>query len=144
MAIPQVISGPLGVQHMKPCNSSPDVVLHAAYLNDDFVQYRLQDLILNSHLPSLTIFVMFVLRLLILCLFFCIALAQSRSASFAYPPTPGGSTPLLTINVIDTIVVEWTSNFQPAYLWLFCDVPTTDSPTIVKCRPCLFPLRSLY
>ncbi|KAH3947237.1 hypothetical protein HBI56_138090 [Parastagonospora nodorum] len=45
------------------------------------------------------------------------ALAQSSSASFAYPRT---TTPLLTINFVDTIVVEWTSNFQEACLWLFC------------------------
>jgi hypothetical protein len=50
-------------------------------------------------------------------LFATTALAQSSSASFAYPRT---TTPLLTINHVDTVVVEWTSNFQEAYLWLFC------------------------
>jgi hypothetical protein len=42
--------------------------------------------------------------------------AQTPSASFSYPE-PSSNLP---INIIDTIVVQWQSNFQNAWLWLWC------------------------
>jgi hypothetical protein len=64
---------------------------------------------------------------------------QSSSASFQYPR----ATESLTVNVVDTIVVEWKSNFpQNAFLYLWCDNGVPGAPNNRKCKPCL-PISSL-
>jgi hypothetical protein len=66
---------------------------------------------------------------------------QSSSASFQYPRT----TETLVVNVIDTIVVEWQSNFaQSAFLYLWCDNGVPGAPNNRKCKPCLDPTRARY
>jgi hypothetical protein len=47
------------------------------------------------------------------------AQAATSSVSWTYPQDL-----VLTINVIDTIVVQWISNFDQAWLWLFCEFGT--------------------
>jgi hypothetical protein len=42
-------------------------------------------------------------------------LAQTSSASWLYPVPPG-----LIINYIDTIVLQWDSNYATAYLRMWC------------------------
>ncbi|KAF9695982.1 hypothetical protein EKO04_006043 [Ascochyta lentis] len=46
---------------------------------------------------------------------------QSPSASFAYPPAESTGKPRLTINVLDTVDVEWDSNYGQTWLYLWCD-----------------------
>jgi hypothetical protein len=55
----------------------------------------------------------------------------SLSASFTYPPT----SPVLAINVLDSIDVEWSSNFPEAWLYLWCDEhrPSDDSTITYEC-----------
>jgi hypothetical protein len=71
---------------------------------------------------------------LTLASFFGDTLAQSSTASFAFPIKPTGTVKALTIDVVDTVVLEWTSNFQDAWLWLFCDTGTPGSPSVKKCE----------
>jgi hypothetical protein len=66
---------------------------------------------------------------------------QSSSASLQYPRT----TETLVVNVVDTIVVEWQSNFaQNAFLYLWCDNGVPGAPNNRKCKPCLDPTRARY
>jgi hypothetical protein len=55
----------------------------------------------------------------------------SLSASFTYPPT----SPVLAVNVLDSIDVEWSSNFPEAWLYLWCDEhrPSDDSTITYEC-----------
>jgi hypothetical protein len=55
----------------------------------------------------------------------------SLSASFTYPPT----SPVLAINVLDSIDVEWSSDFPEAWLYLWCDEhrPSDDSTITYEC-----------
>jgi hypothetical protein len=46
---------------------------------------------------------------------------QSPSVSFAYPPAESTGNPRLTINVLDTVDVEWNSNYGQTWLVLWCD-----------------------
>lgn len=46
---------------------------------------------------------------------------QSPSVSFAYPPAESTGKPRLTINVLDTVDVEWASNYGQTWLYLWCD-----------------------
>ena len=46
---------------------------------------------------------------------------QSPSVSFAYPPAESTGEPRLTINVLDTVDVEWVSNYGQTWLYLWCD-----------------------
>lgn len=48
-------------------------------------------------------------------------LTQSPSVSFAYPPADSTSIPRLTINVLDTVDIEWNSNYGQTWLTLWCD-----------------------
>ncbi|KAH7084283.1 hypothetical protein FB567DRAFT_593754 [Paraphoma chrysanthemicola] len=50
--------------------------------------------------------------------------AQSSSVSFIYPPKPTPTTSRLIVDVVDTIAVQWRSNFQDASLWVYCDEST--------------------
>jgi hypothetical protein len=54
--------------------------------------------------------------------------AQTSSAAFAYPISPQGTTPRLIVNYVDTIIVEWTSDFQAAWLYLYCVNYNPDDP----------------
>lgn len=47
--------------------------------------------------------------------------AQSPSVSFAYPPAESTGKPRLTINVLDTVDIEWNSNYGQTWLYLWCD-----------------------
>ena len=49
------------------------------------------------------------------------ASTQSPSVSFAYPPAESTGKPRLTINVLDTVNVEWNSNYGQTWLYLWCD-----------------------
>ncbi|KAF2821198.1 hypothetical protein CC86DRAFT_110373 [Ophiobolus disseminans] len=69
--------------------------------------------------------------LVALACLFSVAVAQPSTVSFAYPPQVTGTTPLLIINVVDTITFQWTSNYQKAYLWVFCDEGTPGGPNKV-------------
>ena len=60
--------------------------------------------------------------ILFVCIVRCIAAqattTKTSSMSFLYPlPTPA---PLLTVNVYDTVVVEWESNYDATWLVLYC------------------------
>jgi hypothetical protein len=59
----------------------------------------------------------------------------SLSASFTYPPT----SPVLGINVLDSIDVEWSSNFAEAWLYLWCDEhrPSDDGTLTYECTTLL-------
>lgn len=61
--------------------------------------------------------------------------AQVSTASFAYPPPGTGTTPQLIINVVDTITFQWTSNFNSAFLWVFCD----EGKGPLLCKLCVKP-----
>jgi hypothetical protein len=74
------------------------------------------------------------LKYLTLASLFSNTVAQSSSASFAFPVKPTGTIKLLDVDVADTVVLEWTSNFQDAWLWLFCDTGTPGSPSVKKCK----------
>ena len=68
----------------------------------------------------------FVAQILVLFSLTMSALAQSASSpspsvSFAYPPAESTGNPRLTINVLDTVDVEWTSNYGQTWLYLWCD-----------------------
>lgn len=65
---------------------------------------------------------------------FSIAAAQSSTVSFAYPAEPTGTTPMLIMNVVDTVVVQWKSNFKKAWLRLYCDVGTAGKPQVYQCK----------
>ncbi|KAH6615005.1 hypothetical protein C7974DRAFT_379896 [Boeremia exigua] len=60
-------------------------------------------------------------RILALLRLAAFATAQTPSASFAYPPAESTDTPRLTINVLDTVKVEWVSNYAQTWLYLWCD-----------------------
>jgi hypothetical protein len=55
--------------------------------------------------------------------------AQSSSISFAYPPAQ----PSLTINVVDTVSVQWTSNYENTFLYFFCPNGTESD---IECESC--------
>jgi hypothetical protein len=94
---------------------------------------------------------MSIFRVLSFCYLICIAFAQvevqtsvitatpvtplqSSSASFQYPRT----TETLVINVVDTVVVQWESNFvQNAFLYLWCDIGVPGAPNYTICKLCL-------
>ena len=46
---------------------------------------------------------------------------QSPSVSFAYPPAESTGSPRLTINILDTVDIEWASNYGQTWLTLWCD-----------------------
>ncbi|OAL46860.1 hypothetical protein IQ07DRAFT_602934 [Pyrenochaeta sp. DS3sAY3a] len=57
-----------------------------------------------------------------------VAAQIASSAVFAYPIAPEGTTPRLIVNYVDTIIVEWTSDFQAAWLYLYCVNYNPDDP----------------
>ena len=62
---------------------------------------------------------------------------QSPSVSFAYPPAESTGNPRLTINVLDTVDVEWNSNYGQTWLVLWCDEykPEDDGKMVTyKCE----------
>ncbi|KAH8725669.1 hypothetical protein GQ44DRAFT_796827 [Phaeosphaeriaceae sp. PMI808] len=69
-----------------------------------------------------------VIAFLELALLFVVATAQSSSSSvsFAYPPT--GTPAKLVVNAMDTVVFQWASNYQSAWLWFYCDMGKEGSP----------------
>jgi hypothetical protein len=61
-------------------------------------------------------------------LFEC-ALAQTQTqtmftANFQYPPAPSGTVGPIIMNVVDTLVVEYTSNIKNPLLWVWCETET--------------------
>jgi hypothetical protein len=68
---------------------------------------------------SLTL--LFVLSRLATSIFAQTTSTQSPSVSFAYPPAESTGNPRLTINVLDTVDVEWNSNYGQTWLVLWCD-----------------------
>jgi hypothetical protein len=82
---------------------------------------------------------MFVSRTLTLYFFFRVAFAQtSPVVSWAYPQIFVDTPSTVTINVVDTIVVEWTGDIQTAYLWIWCNIGT---PSNDRCTTNIFPIR---
>lgn len=78
---------------------------------------------------------------ILICLWLAIsALAQttttqSYAMSFAYPPAESTGQPRLTINVLDTVDVEWTSNYGQTWLYLWCDEYDDDGKMItIQCK----------
>jgi hypothetical protein len=100
----------------------------------EFAQLKLLALVLNSFLSLiLTSLVMFASRILTPYFFFCVAFAETSSVSWTYPQKLDGNPSTVTINVVDTIVVEWKANFKPAYLWVWCNIGTTNAPNNDRC-----------
>jgi hypothetical protein len=87
---------------------------------------------------------MFISRILTPYFFFCVTSAQTRSVSWAYPQKLDGNPSTVTINVVDTIVAEWTASFQPAYLWVWCNIGTTNAPNNDRCMIQIFPVRVVF
>ncbi|KAE8447428.1 hypothetical protein EG329_010842 [Mollisiaceae sp. DMI_Dod_QoI] len=52
--------------------------------------------------------------------------AQTSSASFQFPIQDG-----LTINLIDTIILQWTSNYDEAYLLMWCQNGTAGNNVVL-------------
>jgi hypothetical protein len=56
---------------------------------------------------------------------------QKSTASWQFPLNEG-----FTINVIDTVVLQWTSNYEEAWLMMWCQI---DGPgpdvSLGECRP---------
>jgi hypothetical protein len=86
---------------------------------------------------------MFVSRILAPYLFFCVAFAETPPVSWAYPQKLYGNPSTVTINIVDTIVAEWTANFQPAYLWVWCNIGTTSAPINDLCTLYIVLVRDL-
>jgi hypothetical protein len=66
--------------------------------------------------------------------------AQTSSASFDYPVPETTGSPRLTINVFDTVNVEWESNYDRAWLYLWCDIEVGKA---VSCTFILSVIQSL-
>jgi hypothetical protein len=82
---------------------------------------------------------MFVSRILTLYSFFRVAFAHtSPVVSWAYPQIFDDTPSTVTINVVDTIVVEWTGDIQTAYLWIWCNIGT---PSNDRCTIYVSPIR---
>jgi hypothetical protein len=62
--------------------------------------------------------------LLTLAPYFKVIVAQASTSNvvfyFSYPETVVNKSTEILVNVIDTVVVEWTSNFEDTWLWLWC------------------------
>jgi hypothetical protein len=56
------------------------------------------------------------------------AMSLSASVSFVYPRHQ----PILTINIVDNVIVQWTSNYEQAFLYFYCPNGTVSGD--VKCK----------
>lgn len=52
--------------------------------------------------------------------------AQTSSASFQFPDQDG-----LTVNYIDTTIIQWTSNYAEAYLLMWCQNGTIGNNVVL-------------
>jgi hypothetical protein len=65
-----------------------------------------------------------------------LAMAQKSTATFLFPAMSTGvtgSTPVLFMNAVDTVIVEYTSNFKNAWLWVWCDQGEAGS-SVSRCK----------
>ncbi len=63
----------------------------------------------------------FGIRAVVLAWFMTLVAAQS-SLSFAYPPDDKSiSSSAMTFNILDSVVLSWTSNYAQAWLWTYCN-----------------------
>ena len=46
---------------------------------------------------------------------------SGSSVSFAYPPKATPGVPPISVNVLDTVIVQWTSNFDQAWIYFYCN-----------------------
>jgi hypothetical protein len=76
--------------------------------------------------------------LLALTSLFDCAVAQGAqgtfTANFQYPPTPSGLVQAIIMNVVDTVVVEYTSNIKSPLLWVWCSTETGVSRCKSRCH----------
>jgi hypothetical protein len=85
---------------------------------------------------------MFVSQTLTLYSFLRVAFAQtSPVVSWAYPQVFDDNPSTVTINVVDTIVVEWAGDIQTAYLWIWCNIGT---PSNDRCTIYISPIRVVF
>jgi hypothetical protein len=85
---------------------------------------------------------MFIPWIVTLYSFFRVAFAQTTPVvSWAYPQIFDDNPSTVTINVVDTIVVEWAGDIQTAYLWIWCNIGT---PSNDRCTIYFFPIWIIF
>jgi hypothetical protein len=77
--------------------------------------------------------IVYLANLLSLATHFRAIMAQTSTGSFLYPEKTVDKSTAILVNVIDTVVVEWTSNFKDTWLWLWCDPSDTNQKFLDKC-----------